>query len=209
MTPAISRRRALAISAAFLGLSATARARAASLDPAPARIQAFYDALLAGMKQAADLGVQGRYEKLAPVVQQTFDLRTMTRVACGPSWARLPSDKQQALIAAFGRMTTANYASQFKEYSGQQFVVDPKTTPRNADLIVYSKLVPANGEPVSFNYLMRGSGNDWKVEDVYLDGTISQLAVRRSEFTAILASDGPDGLLRKINAQSDGLLKGS
>jgi hypothetical protein len=90
---------------------------------------------------------------------------------------------------------------------GQQFTVEPKATPRNADVIVHSRLVPANGDPVTFNYLMRGSGADWKIEDVYLDGTISQLAVRRSEFSAILAQEGPDGLLAKLKAQSDGLLK--
>ena len=78
---------------------------------------------------------------------------------------------------------------------------------RNADLIVHSQLQPANGDPVTFNYLMRNVGGDWKAEDVYLDGTISQLAVRRSEFTAILASEGADGLLTKLKAQSDGLLK--
>ena len=212
MTHAMSRRRLLAISAltlsfATLGAAGRAARAAEAMDPAAARIQAFYDVLLNGMKHAQDLGVQGRFEKLAPVVQETFDSATMTRVAAGPSWNKIPPDKQQALIAAFARMTTASYASQFGGYSGQQFTVEPKATPRNADVIVHSRLQPANGDPVTFNYLMRGSGADWKIEDVYLDGTISQLAVRRSEFSAILASEGPDGLLSKLNAQSDGLLK--
>ena len=210
MTHAMSRRRLLAMSAlgfASLGAGGRAARAAEALDPAAARIQAFYDVLLNGMKHAQDLGVQGRYEKLAPAVRETFDSATMTRVAAGASWNKIPPDKQQALIEAFERMTTASYASQFAAYSGQQFTVEPKATPRNADVIVHSRLVPANGDPVTFNYLMRGSGADWKIEDVYLDGTISQLAVRRSEFSAILASDGPDGLLSKLKAQSDGLLK--
>jgi phospholipid transport system substrate-binding protein len=205
MSQAISRRRMLAVSAAVLGMGGMGRAYGAA--SAPAKIQAFYDVLLAGMKSAKDLGVQGRYEKLAPVVRQTFDTANMTRVACGPSWSKIPADKQQALIGAFERMTAASYASQFAGYSGQQFTVDPQATPRNADMIVHSKLQPANGDPVTFNYLMRNVGGDWKIEDVYLDGTISQLAVRRSEFTAILSSEGADGLLTKLKAQSDGLLK--
>jgi phospholipid transport system substrate-binding protein len=218
MTHAMSRRRLLAISALALGFAAfDAAGKAAwqaawaaeAMDPAAARIQAFYDVLLAGMKQAQNLGVQGRYEKLAPAVRQTFDIPTMTRVAAGPSWNKIPPDKQQALIEAFERMTTASYASQFGGYSGQQFTVEPKTTPRSADVIVHSRLQPANGDPVAFNYLMRGAGPDWKIEDVYLDGTISQLAVRRSEFSAILGSEGPDGLLAKLKAQSDALLKSS
>jgi len=82
-------------------------------------------------------------------------------------------------------------------------------TPHHADLIVHSKLIPAHGAPVTLNYRMRGSGNDWKVVDVYLEGTISQLAVRRSEFTAILHSEGPDKLLATLQDQSDRLLKGN
>ena len=74
-----------------------------------------------------------------------------------------------------------------------------KTTPRNADVIVHSRLQPANGDPVTFNYLMRGSGADWKIEDVYLDGTISQLATQRSEFQSILRRQGVDGLISALD----------
>jgi phospholipid transport system substrate-binding protein len=206
---AISRRRLLALTAAGLGLALLRPRAALALDPAPARVQAFYDVLLAGMKQAKDLGIQGRFEKLAPAVASTFDMATMTRVACGAEWTKIPPDMQQSLVAAFERMTTANYASQFNDYAGQAFLVDPKPTPRNADLIVQSQMTRPSGDPVIFNYLMRGAGEDWKVEDIYLDGTISQLAVRRSEFTAILGSEGAEGLLKRLKDQSDGLLKGA
>jgi phospholipid transport system substrate-binding protein len=209
MILAISRRRLLALSAMGLGLAVLRPGAALALDPAPSRIQAFYDVLLACMKQAKDLGVQGRFEKLAPAVRAAFDMPTMTKVACGPEWSKIPADKQQALVAAFERMTTANYASQFNDYGGQSFVVDPQATPRNADLIVHSQMTRPSGDPVVFNYLMRGSGEDWRIEDVYLDGTISQLAVRRSEFTAILGSEGADGLVTRLQNQSDGLLKSS
>jgi len=201
--------RLMAVSIVALGLAAIHGRVAVALDPAPAVIQAFYDALIDTMKRAQDIGAQGRFEKLAPVVQQTFDIPTMTRVACGPGWTKIPANQQEALVAAFARFTAANYVSQFNTYTGQRFAVDPETRPRNADLFVHSQLLPTNGDPVTFNYLMRGSGSHWKIEDVYLDGTISQLAVRRAEFTAILRAQGPDGLLSKLKNQSDGLLKGS
>ena len=136
-------------------------------------------------------------------------MQTMTRVACGPAWNKMSAAQQQALVEAFERMTAATYANQFSDYSGQRFVVDPNATARHADVIVHSQLMRANGDPVTFNYLMRQSGNDWKAEDIYLDGTISQLAVRRSEFSSILSSQAPDGLLRKLKSQCDQLLKGS
>ena len=109
-----------------------------------------------------------------------------------------------AILAGIGSLYALAALFLLRRFARQPM---PQATPRNADLIVHSQLQPANGDPVAFNYLMRNVGGDWKAEDVYLDGTISQLAVRRSEFTAILSSEGPDGLLTKLKAQSDGLLK--
>ena len=39
--------------------------------------------------------------------------------------------------------------------------------------------------------------------DVYLDGTISELAIRHSEFAAILKSQGIDGLIAALNRKAD------
>ena len=180
----------------------------ADTDPAAARIQAFYGVLLDSMKQASSLGVQGRYEKLAPVVETTFDVPGLAKLACGAAWDKIPADQQTAIATAFGRMVAARYASEFKDYSGQQFTVDPNPVARNADKIVRSQLVPTDDDPTSFDYLMRGSGSDWKIEDVYLDGSISQLAVWRSEFSSVLASGGPSALLVKIKNLGDQLLTG-
>jgi len=201
-----SRRRFLAIAGAVLALAG--RPAFADMDPAAQRIQAFYDVLLNSMKQAKSLGIQGRYDKLAPVVEATFDVAGLAKTACGTAWAKIPADQQTAIVTAFGRMVAARYASEFHDYSGEQFTVDPNPLPRNADKIIRSQLVPTDDDPTSFDYLMRGSGSDWKIEDVYLDGSISQLAVWRSEFSSVLSSGGPDALLAKIKSLGDQLLTG-
>lgn len=206
MSPASTRRRFLALAAAALALAG--RPALADTDPAAQRIQAFYDALLDSMKQAKSLGIQGRYAKMAPVVATTFDVPGLAKTACGGAWDKIPADQQTAIATAFGRMVAARYASEFHDYSGQQFTVDPNPLARNADKIVRSQLVPTDDDPTSFDYLMRGSGNDWRIEDVYLDGSISQLAVWRSEFSSVLASGGPDALLAKIKSLGDQLLTG-
>jgi len=201
-----SRRRFLAIAAAAAALGG--RPAFADMDPAAQRIQAFYDVLLNSMKQAKSLGIQGRYDKLAPAVQVAFDVPGLAKTACGTSWAKIPADQQTAIATAFGRMVAARYASEFHDYSGEQFTVDPNPLPRNADKIVRSQMVPTDDDPTSFDYLMRGAGSDWKIEDIYLDGSISQLAVWRSEFSSVLASGGPDALLTKIKSLGDQLLTG-
>ncbi len=167
------------------------------------RIRAFYDSLLAVMKQAKALGVRGRYAKLEPAIEATFDLPAMTRIAVGADWNTIPIAQQQTMIETFSRMTIATYANRFDGFSGERFEVEPNVESRNTGKIVRTKLIQSNGEPIALNYLMRGSGENWKVVDVYLTGTISELATRRAEFGSILKSGGPSALIDSLNQQAD------
>jgi phospholipid transport system substrate-binding protein len=189
------------------GLALPGQSSAADADPAVAPIRAFYDTLLATMKQAQQLGVRGRYDKLAPVIRSTFDLDAMTRIAVGPDWPAIPREQQTALLDGFARMTIATYANRFNGYSGQSFEVDPEVLSRNTGRIVRTKLLRPKEEPVTLNYLMRGSGDAWKIVDIYLSGTISELATQRSEFGAILKSGGPAALIESLRQQVDKLMK--
>jgi len=202
------RRRILLACLAALGASALpVSVRSEEVEPAITSIRAFYESLLAVMKQADKLGVRGRYEKLAPAVRATFDLPAMTRIAVGPDWSAIQPDQQAALIENFARMTTATYASRFDGYSGERFEVEPTVEERSSGRIVRSKLIPSNGAPIALNYLLRNSGNAWKAVDVYLSGTISELATRRSEFGSILKSGGPSALIESLHQQTDKLLR--
>ena len=207
-TKRFTRRHALRATAALLvALTLPAGVAAVDVDPAVAPIRAFYDALLAVMKQADQLGVRGRYDKLAPVIRSTFDLPAMTRIAVGPEWTTIPPEQQAALTDHFSRMTIATYANRFDGWSGQSFEVDPEVLPRNTGRIVRTKLLRPKEEPVTLNYLMRGTGDSWKIVDIYLSGTISELATQRSEFGAILKSGGPAALIESLRQQIDKLMK--
>jgi phospholipid transport system substrate-binding protein len=206
----ILKRRRILLACALLGASALpVWAQSEAGDPAAKRVRAFYDSLLAVMKQARELGINGRYEKLAPAIRATFDLAAMTRIAVGPDWSSIPSEQQTALIDNFAHMTIATYAARFDGYSGERFEVEPTAEARNTGRIVHTKLLQANGEPITLNYLLRGSGENWKVVDVYLTGTISELATRRTEFGAILKSGGPSALIESLRQQSEKLLSPS
>jgi phospholipid transport system substrate-binding protein len=204
----LKRRNALLVTAAVLtGLVLPVRAQNRDADPATVPIRAFYDALLAVMRQADALGVRGRYDKLAPVIRSTFDLAAMTRIAIGPDWTAIPQDQQTALVDAFAQMTIATYANRFNGYSGESFEVDPEVQSRNTGRIVHTRLLRAKEEPVTLNYLMRGSGESWKIVDVYLSGTISELATKRSEFGAILKSGGAAALIDSLRQQYERLMR--
>ena len=165
-------------------------------------MRSFYNVLLGNMQQGRTLGESGRYARLAPVVDRTFDIPMMTRLAVGPAWETLSPAQQQQLQAAFAHYVTATYADQFDSYSGEQLQVTGER-PTGNDIMVQTKIVKSNGETTKLDYLMRPDQGSWQISDVYLDGTISQLAVHRSEFYSILRREGVDGLVMALNRKTD------
>ena len=188
---------ALILSLTLVGVTSPSHA-AASADPAAQRIETLDTALLDAMKQGAALGPKGRFRKLTPVVDQSFDLPTMTAYAVGPAWTKFaPADKQD-LIRAFGRLSAASYAHNFDAYGGERFEIGA-VQQRGADKVVLSKIVPAHGDPTSLTYRMRQTPEGWKIIDVYY-GAISQLTTRRSDFAEPVATGGAKGLLAHLDA---------
>jgi len=188
-----------------LALLTARRAGAAASAPA-ALIERFYDALVATMKEAKRLSFDERYRRLTAPVTQTFELGFMTRVAVGPTWTQLGADLQQRLTAAFSKYTISVYANRFDDWSGERFEVSPNPSSNASGPVVETRLVKSNGEKVLLNYLMRQDGaGTWKVIDVYLSGTVSELATRRSEFGAVLQRSGPEALVKMIEERTTAL----
>lgn len=187
----------LAASAVMAAMPAFAQA-----DPAVATVQGFYDALVAQMKKGGP--ARGRYDMLKPAVEKAFDIPGMTAVSVGPGFASLSEADKKALIDAFERMTIASYVKNFDAFNGEKFTVEPASIvrPPSTDRLVKSTLKAGN-DIVPFSYRMHQMGTAWKVEDIYLNGTISQMAQRRSDFSATFASGGASGLTKKINALAD------
>src|SRR6516165_2050378 len=190
----------------LIGGTLVGSAAALALDP-QSNVRGFYDTLLSTMKNAPTLGQSGRYARLAPVVDRVFDVPSMTRLAIGPTWATLPAAQQQQLTEAFRHYIAATYADRFDNYSGEQLQVTGER-PYNADVIVETKIVKSNGEATTLNYLMRQNQGSWQISDVHLDGSISQVAVQRSEFNSILRREGVDGLVMALNRKVDLLSRG-
>jgi len=172
-----------------------------------ATISTFYDALVATMKDGPTLGFNGRSERLSPAIRSAFDLPLMTRLMVGPQWTGLTPEQQRQLVAAFSDFSIAVYASRFEDYSGERFQVDGDPTASTTGVIVHSKLLKSDGDPVQIDYLMRANERGWQIIDVFLSGTVSELATRRSEFSAVMRRGGAEALvdvLQKKAAQLGG-----
>jgi phospholipid transport system substrate-binding protein len=155
------------------------------------------------MKGGKKLGFKGRSDQIAPVIDRTFDLPLMTRLAVGPAWTTMTPPDRTALTSAFRRLTIAEHAHNFDDWSGQDFLVDAKVEARGTDRLVKTQLTQPKDASVSLSYRLRQNAGQWRVIDVFYKDAISQLATRRADFGAILAKGGAKALIGHLNQLAD------
>ncbi|WP_096700491.1 HpnM family protein [Magnetospirillum sp. 15-1] len=170
-------------------------------------IRTFSDRLLESMKGGAKLGFKGRAEKMRPAVADAYDMASMTRSTLGTAAAKLTPEDAARLAQAYSDFSVATYAAQFNEWNGERFDVGDQRPSTGGTVIVPSWLVPKSGDPTEIDYVMRQDQGQWRIVDVLFEGTVSQVAVRRSEFGSIFRSKGIAGLIETIEKQAAGLDK--
>lgn len=177
----------------------------AKAEDAEGTVSKYHLQLQAAIADPNNVSDQSLYNALAPVMDIAFDFETMMKTIMGRRWAEANADTQSRLLAAFRRVSIATYADQFAGLKQGNFeIIGPRDGPRGLKL-VESRLNTAN-ERVSLVYVLRIKDDAWRIIDVLLDGGISELAVRASEYSSILKNSGPEGLVTSLNEQSKGLL---
>jgi phospholipid transport system substrate-binding protein len=169
-------------------------------------VRQFYNNLSETMKQGDSLGFSGRSQKLRASLERSFNMDEMMRTAAGPSWNTASPEQQKQMVAAFRNFSLSNYANRFARYEGEQFeVIGEKPGVREGEKVVETRLV-SGSDSTDMNYVMRRDGKgQWKIVDVYVNGTISEMATRRSEFGSVLRQQGVDALLQLLNEKSSSL----
>ncbi len=186
---------ALCLALAFTGPATAEPGRPAEL------VEGLNAALIEVMRGAEALGYQGRFDRLAPVLNETFNFQVMAGISAGRHWRELTPDQRRTLVDAFARMSIGTFAARFDGYSGERFEVAGEEPGPRDTVLVRNKLVKSDGEAVEINYLTKRFEERWRVVDVYLDSKFSELAIKRSENTAVLDSDGFEALIGRIESK--------
>ena len=166
----------------------------------------FQSTLIKVMKVANNNKVAERYKLLQPSVDRSFHLALMTQISASSFWRIATSDEKTQLIKGFRRMSVATLATLFSGYNGEKFyIIGEKPGPYNTT-VVYSDLVKSDKSKVSIAYVTKFLKDKWKIIDIILDGGISELKVRRSEYRNILKKSGVRALINLLNSKADQLM---
>jgi phospholipid transport system substrate-binding protein len=161
-------------------------------------IERLHGSLLEVMRNADQLDYEGRYKQLEPVLEESFDFPFMIRIALGPTWRELDEGQRAELTELFTDMNVANYAARFDGYGGERFEILGEEPGRREAVLVESRIVRPDPDPVELKYLLREFQDRWRIIDVLLDARYSELAKQRAAFAAVLRSGGVPDLIATL-----------
>lgn len=176
------------------------RARAEDAPPAGDAkpvVEKFHAVLLDVMKNATTLGLEGRKEKLAPALDATYDFPAMAQRSIATGWPKLDQSQRDRFIAAFRALTLRTYATRFDGYANERFETTGEES-SVANTMIVRTVLHTETENIHLDYRLRSTPAGWRVIDVYLSGTVSELALRRAEYTSVLEREGFDALLSAL-----------
>jgi phospholipid transport system substrate-binding protein len=185
---------------AFSGAPQQVSAQAAPQPVTAQNVVAQFHAILVNvMKEGENLGYEGRYQWLVPAVTETFNLPFMAEIAAGIYWAKATDEERKRYVEVFSKMSTATYAARFDGFSGETFDILGTDQEGQSSVVVRSKITASDGVHTEISYLMRQFGGGWKVVDVYLNGSVSELAVKKSDYSSVLKTGGMGALIKALD----------
>ncbi|MEN9597129.1 MAG: hypothetical protein RL236_1563 [Pseudomonadota bacterium] len=169
-------------------------------------VDKFQTELVQVMKNGKKLGYSGRFDKLETSVSNSHDLPKIARIVVGKEWEKLTEEQQKKLTDVFSKLSIASYAHNFKDFDGEAFIIDSEEETKMGGVVIHSHLDLPDDKPVKFDYMLKEKGVSWRIINIIANG-VSDLALKRSEYTAILQRDGFDALITKINEKIDNYAK--
>lgn len=175
-------------------------------------VKALDDALIAAMRAGDTTPFERRCQLLEPVIDRVFNLNAVLAASVGLAWQSIPYAQKTTLASAFRRYTVSSYVANFNSFNGQRFEILPDARAVGGGaIVVKTRLIRQDEAPVELDYVMRQGPAGWQVVDVLTDGSISRVAVQRSDFRELLESGGATalaaGLERKV-ANLSGSMQG-
>lgn len=170
-------------------------------EAARAVVESLHEVILGCMQNADELGFEGRSELIAANLGESFDLPFMARTAVGPTWKELTPEQRAAFVDLSRRLSAARYADNFDGYEGQHFETRSERPAARKTLLVRTKMIQPKGRDVGFDYRLRKVGSEWRIIDVLLDGTVSELVLWRGQYRSVIEGEGFEALMAAMESK--------
>ena len=135
------------------------------------------------------------------VVKNSYDLEKMGKIIIGVDWKQMDTKTQKEFINVFKRFISVNYFRRFNKINELDF--EHQTVTVIEDKFKLARVIlTADNEKLKIDYLLGFKNEKWKIFDVLLDGSISEVATKKSDFKKIIKEEGVSGLVKNLRIRN-------
>ena len=135
------------------------------------------------------------------VVKNSYDLEKMGKIIIGVDWKQMDTKTQKEFINVFKRFISVNYFRRFNKINELDF--EHQTVTVIGDKFKLARVIlTADNEKFKIDYLLGFKNEKWKIFDVLLDGSISEVATKKSDFKKIIKEEGVNGLVKNLHIRN-------
>ena len=138
---------------------------------------------------------------LLNIVKNTYNAEKMITKIIGDTWKKTNKKDQQEIVIIFQEYIAKNYFKRFKKIKNPIF--DYKESKKISEkLMLIKTILVVDKKEVSINYLLIFDKNQWRIFDVLLAGSISEIATKKSEFSSFIRDGTISPLIDALKKQN-------
>ena len=133
------------------------------------------------------------------IISKTYDTKKMSKIILGKFWSESKAHDKAKFIEKFTLYISSNYINRFRDK--KDFNYEYKDIDKIGEdyRIAYTIFKFGEKEKLKINYMLIKNHNKWLIFDVLLNGSISEIATKKSEFNETLNNGGITSLINLIN----------
>ena len=158
----------------------------------------FYLLLTFKVLKNENLSRELKWQEIGRVIDSGFDFRSMSQSILATNWRTATTEEKRQFVEFFSQYLEDTYRNKIEAYTNQR-VVYVNESVRN-DRAVVDTIIKTDENQIPVSYKLKNNEGEWFAYDVVIEG-VSLVNNYRSTFTAIIKSEGMDGLLTDLEGR--------
>ena len=142
-------------------------------------------------------------KKLNNVIEETYDIKKMSKIILGEYWVNANINQKKSFIKKFTEFISSNYLKRFSTISKLEIKYGKIKKINEKYTMAFTKLNFTKNDSLEINYLLIKNNEKWQIFDLLLDGSISEIATKKSEFSMTLKKGGINSLIKMLEKISN------
>ena len=133
------------------------------------------------------------------IVSNTYDIKKMSKIILGKFWSESKAHDKAKFVEKFTLYISSNYINRFKDKKDFNYEYEDIDKIGENYRLAHTIFKFGETEKLKVNYMLIKNDDKWFIFDVLLNGSISEIATKKSEFHETLNNGGITSLISLID----------